>query len=73
VEPWDAADFGPWETLRWETVRVIRYWQPKPDRTGVEAYWLTDFSPMQADSQVIYRHTEYRRVPKLLASPLTRA
>ena len=23
VEVWDADDFDPWETLRWETVRVI--------------------------------------------------
>jgi hypothetical protein len=25
VEIWDAADFDPWNTLRWETVRVFRY------------------------------------------------
>jgi len=24
-------DFDPWETLRWETVRVVRYPQHKPD------------------------------------------
>jgi hypothetical protein len=24
VEVWDAADFDPWETLEWETVRVMR-------------------------------------------------
>src|SRR5579875_3622703 len=23
VEPWEADDFDPWETLRWPTVRVI--------------------------------------------------
>lgn len=42
VELWDADDFDPWETLRWQTVRVLRYRQHKPDGTVVEAYWLTD-------------------------------
>ena len=28
VEIWDADDFDPWETLRWETVRVVRYRHP---------------------------------------------
>jgi len=27
VEIWDADDFAPWETLRWDRVRVIRYRQ----------------------------------------------
>ena len=43
VEIWEADDFDPWETLRWETVRVIRYRQYKPDGAVYEAYWLTDF------------------------------
>ena len=43
VEIWDADDFDPWQTLRWETVRVIRYRQYKPDGTVCEAYSLTDF------------------------------
>ncbi len=43
VEIWDADDFDPWETLRWETVRVIRYRQYKPNGKVYEAYWLTDF------------------------------
>src|SRR6266853_4811976 len=30
VELWDADDFDPWENLRWETVRVLFYWQQKP-------------------------------------------
>ena len=54
VEIWDADDFDPWETLRWQTVRVIRYRQHKPDGTVVEAYWLTDFSKSEAGSQAIY-------------------
>jgi hypothetical protein len=44
VEIWDADDFDPWDTLHWETVRVVRYRQHKPDGTLYEAYWLTDFS-----------------------------
>jgi len=50
VEIWEADDFDPWETLRWETVRVIRYRQYKPDGTVCEAYWLTDF-PRQGVSR----------------------
>jgi hypothetical protein len=54
VEVWDADDFDPWESLRWHTVRVIRYRQHKPDGSVIEAYWLTDFSRSQAGSQAIY-------------------
>ena len=60
VEIWDADDFDPWETLRWATVRVIRYRQHKPDGTVVEAYWLTDFSPTQAGSHAIYHMAKSR-------------
>jgi len=45
VEIWDAYDFDPWETLRWETVRVFFYRQHKSDGTVAETYWLTDFPP----------------------------
>ena len=44
VQLWDADDFDPWESLQWETVRVFRYRQYKPDGTVIEAYWLTNFS-----------------------------
>jgi hypothetical protein len=60
VEIWDADDFDPWEGLRWETVRVIRYRQHKPDGTVVEAYWLTDFSKSEAGSQALYRMAKSR-------------
>ena len=46
VELWDADDFDPWDTLRWETGRVIFYRQHKPDGEVIEAFWLTD-SPMR--------------------------
>ena len=54
VEIWDADDFDPWETLRWETVRVIRYRQHKPDGTVYEAYWLTDFPRHWVSSRAIF-------------------
>ena len=60
VELWDADDFDLWETLRWETVRVLRYRQHKPDGKVVEAYWLTDFSPRQAGSQALYHMAKSR-------------
>lgn len=60
VEIWDADDFDPWDTLRWETVRVIRYRQHKPDGTVVEAYWLTDWSRSEVGSQALYRMAKSR-------------
>jgi len=60
VEIWDADDFDPWETLNWETVRVIRYRQHKPDGKVVEAYWLTDFSKAQAGSKALYAMAKSR-------------
>ena len=60
VEIWDADDFDPWTTLRWETVRVIRYRQHKPDGTVVEAYWLTDWSKSEVGSQALYRMAKSR-------------
>jgi hypothetical protein len=54
VEIWDADDFDPWETLRWETVRVVRYRQHKPDGTVVEAYWLTDFPRSRVSCRAIF-------------------
>ena len=56
VEVWDAQDFDPWTSLRWETVRVIFYRQNKADGTVVEAYWLTDFSIQEVDSQALFAH-----------------
>jgi hypothetical protein len=60
VEIWDADDFDPWESLGWQTVRVIRYRQHKPDGSVVEAYWLTDFSKSQAGSQAVFRMAKSR-------------
>ena len=47
MEIWEADDFDPWETLRWETVRVVRYRQYKPNGKVYEADWLTDFPRRQ--------------------------
>jgi hypothetical protein len=54
IELWDADDFDPWETLKWQTVRVLRYRQHKPDGTVVEAYWLTDFPRRRLGSRGLY-------------------
>jgi hypothetical protein len=60
VEVWDADDFDPWETLRWETVRVFFYRQQKPNGTVVEAYWLTDFPSRQVSSRTLFRLAKAR-------------
>ena len=60
VEIWDADDFDPWPTLRWETVRVVRYRQHKPDGRVCEAYWLTDFLRRRVGSRAIFRMAKSR-------------
>ena len=60
IELWDADDFDPWDTLRWATVRVLRYRQHKSDGTIVEAYWLTDLSPQRVGSRLLYRFAKSR-------------
>jgi len=60
VEIWDADDFDPWDTLRWETVRVIRYRQHKPTGEVIEAYWLTDFRSSQVSSRTLFQMAKSR-------------
>ena len=60
VEIWDADDFDPWDTLRWETVRVIRYRQHKSNGKVTEAYWLTDFRASQVSSPTLYQLAKSR-------------
>ena len=60
VEIWDADDFDPWETLAWETVRVIRYRQHKPDGTVVQADWLTNFPTRKAGGLSLYHMAKSR-------------
>lgn len=60
VELWDADDFDPWATLRWSTVRVVRYRQYKPDGTVVEADWLTDWPTRQVGARSLYRMAKSR-------------
>lgn len=60
IEMWDADDFDPWETLRWQTVRVFRYRQHKPDGTINDAYWLTDFPTKRAGAQRLYGFAKNR-------------
>ena len=60
IELWDADDFDPWETLRWPTVRVLRYRQRQPQGTIVEAYWLTDLAPQRVSTRLLYRFAKSR-------------
>ena len=60
VEIWDADDFDPWDTLRWETVRVIRYRQYKPNGEVCEAYGLTDFPRHLVSSRTLFRMAKSR-------------
>ena len=60
VEIWDADDFDPWETLRWQTVRVIRYRQHDPDGTICEAYWLTDLPRQRVSSRALFHMAKSR-------------
>lgn len=54
VELWDADDFDPWETLKWVTVRVLRYRQTRRDGMVCEAYWLTDWSTARVGPRALY-------------------
>ena len=54
VEIWDADEFDPWESLRWDTVRVIRYRQHHLDGEIVEAYWLTSFSTRRMSRRCLH-------------------
>jgi len=60
VELWDADDFDPWDTLRWETVRVIRYRQRHPDGDTVEAYWLTNLPSRRISRRCLYAMAKSR-------------
>jgi len=60
VEIWDADDFDPWETLCWETVRVVRYRQHRSNGTVCEAYWFTDFPRQRVSSRAIFRMAKSR-------------
>lgn len=60
VEVWDADDFDPWQTLRWETVRVLRYRQHRPQGQVVEAFWLTDFPSRRLSTRSLYRLAKSR-------------
>lgn len=60
IELWDADDFDPWATLRWPTVRVLRYRQHKPNGVVVEAYWLTDLPLQRVSSRLLYGFAKSR-------------
>ena len=60
VELWDAEDFDPWGTLRWQTVRVIRYRQHSPNGEIVEAYWLTNLPCQHISRRCLYAMAKSR-------------
>jgi hypothetical protein len=60
VELWDAEDFDPWEALRWQTVRVIRYRQHQPHGGIVEAYWLTNLPAREISRRCLYAMAKSR-------------
>ena len=60
VEIWDADDFDPGDTLRGETVRVIRYRQYQPNGKVYEAYGLTDFPRHGVSRRAIFRRAKSR-------------
>ena len=59
IELWDADDFDPWDTLRWASVRVLRYRQHQRDGQVVEADWLTN-APARVGSRALYRMAKSR-------------
>lgn len=60
IEVWDADDFDPWDTLRWETVRVLYYRQHKPNGDVFEAYWLTDLPMKKLSARSLFRMAKSR-------------
>ena len=60
IELWDAEGFPPWQDLRWERVRVLRYRQHKTDGTIVEAYWLTNFPLKRCGSRALFELAKSR-------------
>jgi hypothetical protein len=60
VELWEADDFDPWETLPWETVRVIRYRPHHPNGEIVEAYWLTNLPARRISRRCLYAMAKSR-------------
>jgi hypothetical protein len=60
VEIWDAEDFDPWQTLRWQSVRVIRYRQHKPNGEVFDAYWLTNLPQRKVSARSLFRMAKSR-------------
>jgi len=60
VEVWDTAEFDLWGSLRWSSVRVLRYRQKKRNGEVIEACWLANFSPRWVGSRTLSRMAKSR-------------
>jgi len=60
IDLWDADDFDPWDSLRWRSVRVLRYRQYLPDGQVIEAEWLTNAPASRVGSRALYRMAKSR-------------
>ncbi len=60
IEVWDAADFDPWNTLDWPTVRVLRYRRHKKNGTGIQPEWLTNFSIAKLGTRTFFKLAKSR-------------
>lgn len=54
VQLWDADDFDPWDNLRWESVRVLRYRVTHHDGQVSQGYWLTDIPTRKFSSKSLF-------------------
>jgi hypothetical protein len=54
IELWDADDFEPWQTLNWQSVRVLRYRYTDRNGTHVDAYWLTNMPKTFATTATLF-------------------
>ena len=60
IELWDADNFDPWDNLTWNSVRVLRYRQHKPDGTVIEADWLTNAPASRVGARALYHMAKSR-------------
>ncbi|MBL8178494.1 MAG: transposase [Bryobacterales bacterium] len=61
VELWDSSDFGPWETLDWKWVRVLRYREIAADGTVIaQAQWFTNLPASKVGTLTLFKMARSR-------------